>query len=286
MSPSLELALVLNCLRQNDPFVFLRVFIDEADTHTPNIVVGGYVAKVRRWDHFDKAWRKALQKRGLSYFHAVEMWGNKNEFKDWTAPQKEELRKRIYEITDKKLLFGFTVRLDEDDYQRIYIGENPRTHRDSKYGLCLRWAFCFLPDYAQGLTGETLKRCHYILETGHPNFGDCDRIFSELKNENTDIAPLLGTFTGGDKKDFPGLQAADALTSSAAQWWDHIDGQMVVDPQDARPAVQVIGEHCPVVRFKFDAEILHDLKQEKIDYHKMQRRAKREAKSRRREKNA
>ena len=251
------------------------VFIDEADSHTANVVVAGYVAQVRQWRRFNKLWRKALKKRGLSFFHTQELWDSDGEFSTLSLQAKEALRIRLFEIADSNLLVGFTIRINEADFNRYYIGDNPRAHRDSQYGLCLRWAFCVLPEYVEALLGKEVKNIHFILERGHRNFQDCQRIFEEIKDSNWEYAPKLGTFSGGSKGEFPGLEAGDALATGSAKAWDHVTSSLTAEPEDARQAIQVVGERCPVIRFQADEEFLRDLKQERIDYAKLIARARR-----------
>ena len=62
---------------------------------------------------------------------------------------------------------------------------------------------------------------HFVLESGHPNTGDADRIFKRVKasrmaNEQ-EIIKTLQTLTTADKCDFPGLQVADVNAYSAFQ---------------------------------------------------------------------
>jgi hypothetical protein len=64
----------------------------------------------------------------------------------------------------------------------------------------------------------------FVLESGHPNLPNAEAIFHEVKafNDPTEeikiIMQSLNTITRGDKKKFPGLQAADVNAYSTFQY--------------------------------------------------------------------
>jgi hypothetical protein len=123
----------------------------------------------------------------------------------------------------RNLEFGFTIILGEDDYQQHYIaGERPReVQLDSRYGLCFRYCLGLIPSLAM----QSFKRrdldISFILESGHRNYGDADRIFSLVKKSRIEheqvIVRTLRTVTTGDKIDFPGLQVADVVAYNSFQ---------------------------------------------------------------------
>lgn len=55
---------------------------------------------------------------------------------------------------------------------------------------------------------------HFVLEEGHKNAGDAGRIFAEAKKV-VGLGERLGTLTFGEKKRFPGLQAADGIIATS-----------------------------------------------------------------------
>jgi hypothetical protein len=61
----------------------------------------------------------------------------------------------------------------------------------------------------------------FVLESGHVNIGDADRIFKKVKQSRIpheqEIVRTLKTLTTGDKPDFPGLQIADVVAYSSFQ---------------------------------------------------------------------
>lgn len=112
-------------------------------------------------------------------------------------------------------MFGFSMRVDNDDYRHYKANLPSEFPRDSQYGLCFRAMLRTTVDtaekYARASDGI---RVHFVLEEGHKNAGDADRIFSEAKKIDG-LGERLGTLTFGEKKRFPGLQAADGIIATS-----------------------------------------------------------------------
>jgi hypothetical protein len=121
------------------------------------------------------------------------------------------------------LEFGFTIILREADYQTHYIGSyRPKeVPLDSRYGLCFRYCLGLISDLSIQSFKKSDLDIHFVLESGHPNWTDADRIFNRVKKSRIEheqhIVTALRTLTTADKADFPGLQMADAVAYSAFQ---------------------------------------------------------------------
>jgi hypothetical protein len=57
---------------------------------------------------------------------------------------------------------------------------------------------------------------YFVLESGHRNYGDAERIFHIVKKRGpAEIAKLLHTISADDKRGYPGLQVADVNAHTA-----------------------------------------------------------------------
>jgi hypothetical protein len=145
------------------------------------------------------------------------------EFKDWKVIQKQAFMAAAAKMGLKHLEFGFTVILGEDDYQQHYIaGNRPKeVQLDSRYGLCFRYCLGIVPFFAKDSFNDRELDIHFVVESGHKNFGDACRIFTRVKKSSQpneqEIVRMLGTLTTGDKSEFPGLQMADVIAYSSFQ---------------------------------------------------------------------
>lgn len=123
----------------------------------------------------------------------------------------------------KNLEFGFTVILPEDAYQAFYVaGNRPKeVQLDSRYGLCFRYCLGVIPAFAMQSFKRKDLEISFVLESGHPNIGDADRIFKKVKKSTVareqEIVRTLKTLTTGDKIKFPGLQIADVVAYNSFQ---------------------------------------------------------------------
>jgi hypothetical protein len=260
------LALVLGGRwKPRELFVILKAFVDEAGTdgRSPCIVMGGFVGKLSRWNDFDKAWNKQLRRHNMTYFHASEFWGSKGETKGVSFPQKQAISRRFWGAHDRpgRLMFGFSMRVDNNDYQHYKDTLPSRFPRDSQYGLCFRAMLRTTVDTAEQFAGSSDGiLMHFVLEDGHKNAGDAVRIFAEAKKHGGKLSEKLGTLTFGEKKRFPGLQAADGIMATSqrlearnANTFEPIAENATIE--DLR--TDVIG--TPILRAQMDRAAIDDM---------------------------
>lgn len=204
--------------------MIVSVYIDESGTHgSPVTILGGWVGRLGQWATFDPKWQRLLKRGHLTYFHSKKLKHTQGEFKGWTVAQKKEFMAAAAKLGTKNLGFGFAIILGEDDYQAHYVaGHRPKeVQLDSRYGLCFRYCLGIIPELAMQTFKQEDLEISFVLESGHVNYGDADRIFSKVKksrlpNEQK-IIRTLKSLTTGDKIDFPGLQMADVIAYNAFQ---------------------------------------------------------------------
>lgn len=184
-------------------FVQVLTLIDETQTHkgAPFMVLAGHTARLGEWNRFDLKWRKELKKAGLDYFHA-------KEHHDLPFARKGP------KITNDHLMFGFVVRLSPDDYKKHYRdGDWPaKVQPRSMYGLCFVYVLGFVLKQAQQILKRSDLTLNFVVESGHANAGAPAEIVRELKKKKIPgLSEYLGYATEGEKKELPGLQAADGV---------------------------------------------------------------------------
>jgi hypothetical protein len=207
-------------------FVIVTVYIDESGTHgSPVTILGGWVGRLGQWATFDSKWKKLLKGDKLTYFHSRKFRHTKGEFKDWNAERKNAFLDKAQRVSLKNLEFGFVIALPDTAYEQHYVaGSRPReVQLDSPYGLCFRYLISIIPGLAKEAFGDRKLDINFVLESGHKNAGDAERIFHKCKNTRTNnpeelaIIAMLGTISFGDKERFPGLQVADVNAYSGFQ---------------------------------------------------------------------
>jgi hypothetical protein len=179
--------------------------------------MGGYVARLGQWQHFDTKWRRALARRGLTHIHTKDLLNGSGEFNGWNYDQGIKLTLDTEKIVARHTLFGFSTFVSDKDYREIYVaGEKPKKiPLDTRYGLCFRLVLSIVPKKIRDAMPRDDISLNLVLEDGAQNAGDAVRIFNLFKTEAPpELAKMAGTISFGKKKEFPGLQAADGIASS------------------------------------------------------------------------
>jgi hypothetical protein len=202
--------------------MILTTYLDESGTHaeSPISVMAGYVGTSEQWQAFETDWTALVRKAGVQHIHAVDLFKRTKQFKGWKAEDVNALAVSLDGVIAAHLQVGFSVIVRDDDYKNIYgAGPHPRRlAKDTKYGVCFRACLAFVPSYiasefalAQQTALAQQATINFVLEQGHRNTGDAQRLFKLFK---ADALPEWQDFVGTmdlSTKDSPGTQAADFL---------------------------------------------------------------------------
>lgn len=195
-------------------------YFDESGTHdgSPVTVMGGIMANARQWARFDAAFVRTKKKYGFSVFHTKQFKRRAGAFKGWPNEKCVALTLTLAHITHDAFTESVAMALDNSDYERDYkLGEAPRKVRlDTKYGLCFRnCLYHFAITVLKRRYKNKLPSLHIVLEAGHRNFGDAERIFNEVKAELDALgANILRTITKAAKDECDPLMMADFVAHS------------------------------------------------------------------------
>jgi uncharacterized protein DUF3800 len=248
--------------------VIFSAYIDEAGTHggSPLTVMGGYVARLGQWRHFDEKWVRMLRRYGLTHMHTIEMLQANGQFRrGWDQPRAMELLHKAQKIINRHSLFGISAFVSDDDYKNFYAaGEKPRKiPLDTRYGLCFR---LMLISITQRLQLEERRHIclNVVLESGAKNAGDATRIFNLFKKE----APqrdMLGRLSFAGKKEMPGLQAADSIASPVFQFEKKPPDQPLYAPENVAAEPMAVARRrvkgdTPVYRVEATSKVLRELR--------------------------
>jgi uncharacterized protein DUF3800 len=214
---------VLALAHQHDPerpFVILTAYLDEGGTHggSPATVMAGVLGNVRQWERFQDQFDRIKRRHGFKILHMKKFLKRDGDFKGWSPERCVALVEDIVVSTEGTYSDGVVMVLNNADYERDYLqGERPRKLRlDSKYGLCFRHCLYHLMLQAQRRRfRKKIPKLHIVLESGHQNAGDAERIFHETKAEfKGGELDVLGAITFADKDECDPLMMADSLAHS------------------------------------------------------------------------
>jgi hypothetical protein len=200
-------------------FVFTG-YLDESGTHdgSPATVMGGLLARAEQWAEFEKKFAQAQKVHKFRVWHTKKFKNKAGDFKGWTDEQCRALYWHLGKITSTGLTESVAIALDNATYQSVYrAGEHPRRARfDTKYGLCFRMCLTFfVSEVFKRKHRKKIPPLHIVLEGGHRNYGDAERIFFEMKDEyERGGVYVLRTLTKAEKDDSGQLMMADFAAHS------------------------------------------------------------------------
>ena len=161
--------------------------------------------------------------------------------------------------------------LSTDSSRLSYYHWGRRSQREEP--LCFRYMMAYLIVEVPKLLRRADLEIEMILESGDVGSADAPRIISQVKKDLPDDTRMLGKVVFGDKKKFPGLQAADCLAYGALNMereailsFGEFTSGSLEDAKRAAPNVRP-----PVMRLHLDAAALGSLKTDilaLVDYRK------------------
>jgi hypothetical protein len=203
--------------------VIFTSYFDESDTHgpAPTVVMAAFVGHAAQWRRFEKRLPKIQKRHRFRIFHSKRFKSRTGEFRNWSDQDCEALRQDMIGLSSK-LTMGVAVSLDHASFMQEY--RTPpipnKMHMDSQYGACFRACLGYLLQFLEERGNK--DRLNVVFENGHPNVGDCARIFHDLKKLWAESgANVLGSFTIETKESCPPLMAADMLAHTRAMMKDN-----------------------------------------------------------------
>ncbi|MCH8112992.1 MAG: DUF3800 domain-containing protein [Proteobacteria bacterium] len=250
--------------------VILTAYLDESGTHdgSPITLMSGWVGKAGRWNQYDKKWRHLLKKRQLSHIHTKDIVQGSGVFSnraEWPVDRREALFAKAADLAPRHALFGMTVFLRNDDYDQVYANVMARKPRklklDTKYGICFSVCIKYIFGTLENLGVDKDLELHLILEQGHNNAGDAQRIFDDVfcKYAPPQHVEAVKSFSFLKKKEAPALQGADLLAYPSLMV--ELGGQADISPDSAFEAkVPKTNKSCQVHRVPINIAYLEELR--------------------------
>lgn len=195
-------------------FVYTAYF-DESGTHSDSTVtvMGGVLARAEQWRQFESKFADIKRHHNFKIFHTKKFKRKTGDFKGWSNEQCLALIAELSPLSASFFTDSVATSLDNQRFEDEYKGgANPKKLRlDTKYGLCFR--LCLYHFVAQVLRRRHRKKyptLHVVLEAGHNNCGDAERIFFEVKAELDAMGcNMLKSITKSEKDECDPLMMAD-----------------------------------------------------------------------------
>jgi hypothetical protein len=204
-------------------FLILTSYFDESGTHdgSPVTVMAAILGNVGHWSKFQRELDRLKKQYGFRVFHTTEFKRKSGEFAGWSNEKCMSLISELSQLTADGLMHGTVFVLENAAYEEEYKGQkNPKKLRlDSRYGLCFRCCLrTMVLEIIRRLSHHKKfpeTRLNIVMESGHRNAGDAERIFAEEKRGLGSAGSLLAGITFADKAECDPLMVADFLAHSA-----------------------------------------------------------------------
>lgn len=202
--------------------VIFTAYFDETDTHgpAPTVILAAYLGHAFQWRRFQKKLDKIRKKEGFSIFHATDFKGRSGEFYGWNDEQCSRLITKLTHLVANTLTEGMAVALTRERYLTEYRATPipKKMNLDSQYGACFRGCMARLFDLMAERGYQ--DRLNVVMERGHPNVWDCERIFDDLRSHCKILAgsDFLGEFSVRPKEGCPPLMVADMLAQTYSMY--------------------------------------------------------------------
>lgn len=200
--------------------MILTAYFDESGTHGDShaTIMGALLGNARQWGVFQRSLDAIKVQYGFRIFHAKDFKARAGEFRGWTDAKSVALVNDLADRVSEELMAGVTAEIPNAEYKTHYLtqGQVKKVRFDSVYGLAFRACLSHCIYECVRRLGHHRKfpetKLHIVLEAGHRNSGDADRIFYEIKTQlAAKEVPLLATFTTATKEEADPLMVSDFL---------------------------------------------------------------------------
>jgi hypothetical protein len=183
-------------------------------------VMGGTFARAQQWESFREKFDEIRQRYGFRVFHTIKFKRRSGDFVGWSREKCLILANELAHLTNTYISDGCAVSLINEHYKRDYVQQQINEIRwDSKYGLCFRISLLhFISQIYKRKYRGKFPLLHIVLEAGHKNYGDAERIFFEVKKEFGELGfDSLRTISKMEKDQSAELMIADFVAHTTYQ---------------------------------------------------------------------
>lgn len=156
-----------------------EVYVDESGSHagSPILAIGGYVFLKSRARAFRQAWAEELRRKKAPCFHMTDCANGQKHYKPWPMRERIAHETKLIELTRKYSSFGFSVGLNEKQFEEIFQGFW-LDKTGTGYSLLLRNTLFAVKGWADrvGFKGEFA----YFFEAGHRDAAQSNAIMNRI----------------------------------------------------------------------------------------------------------
>lgn len=196
-----------------DIVAFFEAYFDESGSHSgsPILCVAGYLFEKDKCRQLDLEWAEVLHGFQLPYFRMVDCAHGAGPFEQLNRQERIQCETLMIELVKKYMLQGFSVTVDEIQYDIWRRDEYPLF--GSAYTWCCWMSLLAVESWAEKANFD--GKIAYFFEAGHDSQAESNRVMTE----SMDIPGVrYASHAFAKKRDMRPLQAADMLAWHAAKF--------------------------------------------------------------------
>lgn len=185
---------------------------DESGRENFNYVMAVYIGTAQWWKDFEAGWNLALEKCGLTEWHADHCEDGIGEFAG--RDDREELKGIFAELIHGSPLYGVAVALDlrsHDSVRHRFAAIHDQARQADPYMLVWQRAVQYIAEMVQRSDLPSDEVVNFVFDSGSGYEGHTVNAFKALQTRRWPASVWLGNITHASSYRFPGLQAADYL---------------------------------------------------------------------------
>jgi hypothetical protein len=237
----------------------LHAYADEtgsaSDPSRTHIGMGGLLARSEKWIEFDASWRSVCADEGVFLpFHMKEFASRekKSQFANskWADEKPRRLLARLLDVIDATGAIPVGAVINVPDFNSLskecqtrlggahkepyYVAFQECTHQ-----LALENAAFQFPPEPVSMFYAKLKKFT----------GEAGELWNAIQGANTLYGPLMNSFTPGDPRDLPALQAADIWAYELGRHFQYVVPNRKPHRYAFRRFVEMASGRCKVGNF-------------------------------------
>jgi len=241
-------------------FMF-TAYLDDSGTHdgSLNVTVGGFVADVEQWHHFEREWAELLADYGLDetpgYFHMVDYEArNHPTYGTWSKEKRIEFMRRLTGIIRRRVSAGIAASLPAHNLQRIQKVLDNAFHKGYAYMTCTQVCWKNIGSWASANNHHEM--IDSVFEAGAEGSGLVFHAHADLIKNHADL--VREWHVGGiafDTKRMKPLQAADFFAYESYKRMI----ESITDRKRWRKSVEAVISDIPVYATFLNDEATDDI---------------------------
>lgn len=162
----------------------LVCYLDDSGKDPQNqcTALAGYVARESEWIAFEQEVEKWFSHFEVGVLHATNLQGTRADFEAWSILKKQAFVARICQARNPRVMLGVSIAAQKSTYRTVKEAR-VRIRTASPYGFCfniiLGW---ILTDIRTGRAAHD-EGVKFVIEQGHENNGDAERIFYDVRKK-------------------------------------------------------------------------------------------------------